>query len=244
MDYFFKDSVILIIFIFLFISIFTFDLSVIWFFPFVSWYLFFFIFIFVVDLLKIVDLFFLYFFTLDVDMLFIVFGWFYLFYIFPLTVHQMHQILFVCYWSVTFCAWFCSWFTLFKVSCKCCYWHIQVAIFTKFRLLLAVVLMLWVLQRGKRNFAILTCNLFMVFFLMLLSEVDIIHFSTITTFFDITTTITKVCGYFGFRKLSMTVITLLKVFALHFLKYYISKSSSVMKLLDGKSYRNRWGSDT
>ncbi len=83
---------------------------------------------------------------------------------------------------------------------KLIYWNIQLTILTKFSSLSTYIFMFIKLSNSKLFLTKLASFFFMKLFFMLFLRVNIVHFATLSTSFDIPSTIAKMSSYFLLRE--------------------------------------------
>ena len=128
---------------------------------------------------------------------------------------QMNKKVFIRDRLSTFITHLCPRFTYFQMRVELCWWHFLFAVLTEFGFFCAITGMGSYISRAKLHVTVLTCNLFMKLFLMLINGIDIIHLSTFVTALDVPAAVTKVSGYFGLWEHLEAVITLFHLFFSH-----------------------------
>ena len=92
------------------------------------------------------------------------------------------------------------------------WWDFLLAILTKFGFMMTIFSVGLNVPRPEFPFTMLAGHLLVELFFMFISIIDIIHFSTFITAFDIPSTVSKMSSYFGFREHLQTVVAFLHFF--------------------------------
>ncbi len=121
----------------------------------------------------------------------------------------MYKIFLISHRFHTFITPFSSSLACFQMYIVLINWYIKLTILTILRFPRTNFLMYLNFQIFKLFFTILACYSFMKLFLMLFFIINIIHFITLLTFLNISTTIAIMSSYFRLGKLFQAVITLL-----------------------------------
>lgn len=132
--------------------------------------------------------------------LLIVFGFFWCLYN-SRTRTKVNNVIFIHNWLVAFGTRFSSRLALLKVRIVRLYRHIQLTIFTKFRLLITLLLMRSKLSTRILSLTILTLIFSMKLLLMLILEINIVHLFTNLTFLYVPSAIPKMSCHLRFRKI-------------------------------------------
>jgi hypothetical protein len=132
----------------------------------------------------------------------------------------MNEVIFIHDWLVTFGAGLGPGFACCKVGSKGSHGNIQLAVLTKFGLVLASLLVVFVIRGGKLFRAVwaflFPVKLFLVFFF----EVYVEHLVAGGAFFDVSPAVAEMCCDLGFREVLEAVVASLYWFAVHILELF------------------------
>lgn len=119
----------------------------------------------------------------------------------------MYEVIFIHDWLVAFGAGFGPRFACCEVSCESSYGNIQLAVFTKFGLVLASFFVVFVIRRGELLRAMWAFIFPVIIFLMFFFEVYVEHLVAGGTFFDVSSAVAEMCCDLGFREVLEAVVT-------------------------------------
>ena len=139
------------------------------------------------------------------------------------TWNKMHQVLFVCYGSITLGTRFSASLAFFQMSRKGLNWNVEITIFAILWFFCAFTLMSFKLSWGEGTLTIRTIILFMKLLIVFFLEVDVIHFMTSGTFFYVAAAVSKMSRHFTFRVFFEAIIAALHCLFIHFLGIYVQK---------------------
>lgn len=122
---------------------------------------------------------------------------------------QMNEVFFVCDGFIAFGARLCPGFAIFEVSRISFNWYVEIAVFTVLGLFGAIVGVVFDVCGGEGELAVGTLFLFVVLFLMVFLEVDVIELFACGTAFDVSAAVGEVRGYFAFGEFLEAIIALL-----------------------------------
>lgn len=132
----------------------------------------------------------------------------------------MYEVIFIHDWLVAFGARLGPGLACCEVGSESSHGNIQLAVLTKFGLMLASLLVVFVIRRGKLFRTMWAFLFYVILFLVFFFEVYVEHLVAGGALFDVSPAVAEMCGDLGFRKVLEAVVTSLYGLAVHILEIF------------------------